>query len=201
MDLGAPGADAGTRHRRRPRTRQARRSRNRQGDCAKGGAGKIARRRPPDARDDRPAKAHRQSAGGKEHSGRADRCRVHRPVDRAIRRGAGRSNPAISRRCWNWRRPGSSKGEASTLLAAHRLYSDLLQIMRLCSDEPVDAKSAAPGLKRMICLAADLPDFSAVVRELKNNQKAVRSNFERLLGRVPRAQSEGKRPAAGLHRG
>jgi glutamate-ammonia-ligase adenylyltransferase len=87
------------------------------------------------------------------------------------------------------------------LLGAHRNFSELLHVLRLCTDEKVEPATVSPGLQRMICRALDLPNIAAVVAQLKNDQKAVRSIFERLLGGIPQAQGEGKRPAAGLHRG
>jgi glutamate-ammonia-ligase adenylyltransferase len=92
-------------------------------------------------------------------------------------------------------------GEIEILLEAHDLYSRLLQIVRLCTDDTVDAKAMSSGLNRMVCLALDLPDLATVVAQLRNQQKAVRSIFERLLGKIPRSSDEGKRAGAGLHRG
>ena len=94
---------------------------------------------------------------------------------------------------------GAAKRE--TLLRAHERCSELLHILRLCTDEKVEPKTVSPGLQRMICRALDLPDLATAVAQLKNDQKAVRTIFERLLGKLPHAKGEGKRPAAGLHRG
>jgi glutamate-ammonia-ligase adenylyltransferase len=75
--------------------------------------------------------------------------------------------------------------EAEVLRPAVQLYHDLTQILRLCLPGPFDAKSAGPGLLRLLARAADVPDFAALDATLIETQAKVRASFVRILGRAP----------------
>jgi glutamate-ammonia-ligase adenylyltransferase len=70
---------------------------------------------------------------------------------------------------------------AQDLLRAHRLYTNVTQILRvtLAADTPPPA--ASPAVKRRLAAAAELPDFSHLVRELEEMRANVRRIFTRLL--------------------
>ncbi|MCB1463611.1 MAG: bifunctional [glutamine synthetase] adenylyltransferase/[glutamine synthetase]-adenylyl-L-tyrosine phosphorylase, partial [Nitratireductor sp.] len=61
------------------------------------------------------------------------------------------------------------------------LYNGVLQVLRLCIDEPFDPASAPRGLSQMICLLLDLPDIKTVEAHLSETQKSVRTIFDQLL--------------------
>ncbi|HKS85256.1 MAG TPA: bifunctional [glutamine synthetase] adenylyltransferase/[glutamine synthetase]-adenylyl-L-tyrosine phosphorylase [Pseudolabrys sp.] len=75
--------------------------------------------------------------------------------------------------------------DAEVLRPAARLYHDLTQILRLCLPGPFDAKAAGPGLLRLLCRAADVPDFATLEATLVETQAKVRASFVRILGRAP----------------
>ncbi|MDP3544581.1 MAG: bifunctional [glutamine synthetase] adenylyltransferase/[glutamine synthetase]-adenylyl-L-tyrosine phosphorylase [Phreatobacter sp.] len=73
-----------------------------------------------------------------------------------------------------------SQGDA--LRSACRLYQRLTQILRLCLVDVFDPKTAAPGLKRLLARAGELPDFATVDAHLAEVQKQVRKAFESIVG-------------------
>ena len=75
--------------------------------------------------------------------------------------------------------------EAEVLRPAVQLYQDLTQILRLCLTGPFDAKTAGPGLLRLLARAADVPDFATLDATLIETQAKVRASFVRILGRAP----------------
>jgi glutamate-ammonia-ligase adenylyltransferase len=84
-----------------------------------------------------------------------------------------------------WRAGLLSTQDAEVLRPAARLYHDLTQILRLCLSGPFEAKSAAPGLVRLLARAADVPDFATLDAFIEETQTKVRASFERILGRTP----------------
>ena len=54
------------------------------------------------------------------------------------------------------------RDDAEALIAAHKLYSDATQIMRVAVAGSFDPATAASGVKRRIAAAAALPDFEAL---------------------------------------
>jgi glutamate-ammonia-ligase adenylyltransferase len=75
--------------------------------------------------------------------------------------------------------------DAEVLRPAAQLYHDLTQILRLCLAGPFDAKTAGPGLLRLLTRAADVPDFATLDVTLIETQKRVRESFVRILGKAP----------------
>lgn len=71
--------------------------------------------------------------------------------------------------------------DAEALAAAHEIYGRVLQLNRVCLDEPFDPATAPEGLKRMLCLAFDLPTIEAVGAHLAETQADVRRLFDRLI--------------------
>jgi glutamate-ammonia-ligase adenylyltransferase len=80
-----------------------------------------------------------------------------------------------------WRLGLLATEDAELLRAAVRLYHDLTQILRLCLAGPFDAKTAGPGLLRLLARAADVPDFATLEAHLAETQAAVRATFDRIL--------------------
>ncbi|KQZ01638.1 bifunctional glutamine-synthetase adenylyltransferase/deadenyltransferase [Pseudolabrys sp. Root1462] len=75
--------------------------------------------------------------------------------------------------------------DAEVLRPAVQLYQDLTQILRLCLAGPFDAKTAGPGLLRLLIRAADVPDFATLNATLLETQAKVRASFVRILGSEP----------------
>ena len=71
--------------------------------------------------------------------------------------------------------------EGDTLVNAHRLYSNVTQMLRLTLDEGANPDEAAEGVKRRIAAAADLPDFLRLQRDLGETRGAVRRIFNSVL--------------------
>jgi glutamate-ammonia-ligase adenylyltransferase len=74
--------------------------------------------------------------------------------------------------------------DGTALIAAHRLYSTLSQILRLCLDGVFDPQTAAPSLRRLVTQACDLPSVETVATHLEHTQADIRSRFERLFAAV-----------------
>jgi glutamate-ammonia-ligase adenylyltransferase len=75
-------------------------------------------------------------------------------------------------------------GQGETLVAAHRLYTVLMQTFRLASDGAFDPATMASGVLRRIAAAADLPDFRLLETMLADRRGDVRSIFETLVGKA-----------------
>ena len=75
--------------------------------------------------------------------------------------------------------------DAEILRPAVKLYLDLTQILRLCLPGAFDPKEAGAGLLRLLCRAADVPDFATLEATLAETQARVRESFVRILGRAP----------------
>ena len=73
-------------------------------------------------------------------------------------------------------------GQGEQLVAAHRLYTVLMQTFRLATDGAFDPASMASGVLRRIAAAANLPDFRLLEAVLTDQQTEVRGIFESLLG-------------------
>ena len=79
--------------------------------------------------------------------------------------------------------PGLLKpSDGDALRSACRFYQRLTQILRLCLVDVFDPKTAAPGLKRLLARAGELPDFATVDAHLAEVQKQVRKAFESIVG-------------------
>ena len=71
--------------------------------------------------------------------------------------------------------------DADHLVAAHRLYSTVMQMMRLTIEGPFESGKAARGVLRRIAAAADCPDFPRLERQLVETRSSVRALFRKLL--------------------
>jgi glutamate-ammonia-ligase adenylyltransferase len=75
-----------------------------------------------------------------------------------------------------------ARDDAEALIAAHRLYTDLTQVMRVAVAGPFDPATAASGVKRRIAAAAALPDFESLQGAVGEARAAVRRAYARVLG-------------------
>lgn len=78
-----------------------------------------------------------------------------------------------------------SANEGDILARACRLYSDMIQILRLCFDDGFDPQKASGGLKACLVRAAELPDFSRLEPMLRETQADVRAIFLAHVGPLP----------------
>ena len=70
---------------------------------------------------------------------------------------------------------------ADRLVEAHRLYSTVMQMMRLTTEGAFDPGRVARGVLRRIAAAADCPDFPRLERQLAEMRGSVRALFRKLL--------------------
>jgi glutamate-ammonia-ligase adenylyltransferase len=70
---------------------------------------------------------------------------------------------------------------ATRLLAAHRLFGDATQMMRVTCEGPFDPDRAGPAVCRQIARGCGFPDFPTLERELQAARHAVRRVFETQL--------------------
>jgi glutamate-ammonia-ligase adenylyltransferase len=68
------------------------------------------------------------------------------------------------------------------LFEAHRLYTTLTQIMRLCLTGNLDPADIPPGLSDLLIRSADAPDLNVLRALLKDTTINVRKLFDILLG-------------------
>ena len=74
--------------------------------------------------------------------------------------------------------PEDARGE---LAAAHLLFSNLTQVLRLClKDEPVDG-DLPQGLNEIMCRLSRLPDAATLAAHVKDTARKVREIFDRTL--------------------
>jgi glutamate-ammonia-ligase adenylyltransferase len=71
---------------------------------------------------------------------------------------------------------------ADTLVEAHRLYTDFMQITRMIVEGVFDPAQTPEAVKRRIALLLALPDFKSVERNLADMRAGVRKVFGELLG-------------------
>ena len=72
-------------------------------------------------------------------------------------------------------------GEAETLLRAHRLMTNVTQMLRLTLDAGADPRAASKAVQRRLANAAELPSMSALESDLNETRRKVRAIFNRLL--------------------
>ncbi len=77
-----------------------------------------------------------------------------------------------------------SPADANILQPALGLYQALVQIIRLCLDQPFDPETAPRALLERLAEAGELPDFATLDAHVRATETAVRSVFERLIGTV-----------------
>ena len=75
-----------------------------------------------------------------------------------------------------------ARDDAEALIAAHRLYTDATQVMRVAVAGPFDPATAASGVKRRIAAAAALPDFESLQGAVSEAREAVRRAYAHVLG-------------------
>ena len=74
-----------------------------------------------------------------------------------------------------------SVAEKDILLDAFDLFSDLIQLMRLCVVNEFDPDTAPDELKERLFVQVDMPDFSRLIAHLKESQMGVRAIYEKVL--------------------
>ncbi len=67
------------------------------------------------------------------------------------------------------------------LVEAHRLYSALTQIIRLCLTGPLEPDDIPSGLADLLLRETDLPDLGVLKAHLEETARRVRGHFDRLL--------------------
>lgn len=73
-------------------------------------------------------------------------------------------------------------GTAGTrLIAAHRLYTNTLQIMRLALGADGSLERAGQGVRHRLAASAGLPSFSGLAGEIAASRQAVREIFRAVL--------------------
>jgi glutamate-ammonia-ligase adenylyltransferase len=77
-----------------------------------------------------------------------------------------------------------AKSDIDILLPAQRLLSSLLQILRLSVEEALVPEEAPGALRDRLAQAAGMPDFRTLDAHLKATEAAVRTCFERIIGKV-----------------
>ncbi|MCH9806786.1 MAG: bifunctional [glutamine synthetase] adenylyltransferase/[glutamine synthetase]-adenylyl-L-tyrosine phosphorylase [Alphaproteobacteria bacterium] len=74
-----------------------------------------------------------------------------------------------------------SNAQADVLLPAGRLYSDLTQIMRICSDEAFDPQTAPLGMRELMTRASGEATFEALEQQLRQSTTQVLEVFEEII--------------------
>jgi len=74
-----------------------------------------------------------------------------------------------------------ARDTADALIAAHRLYTDATQVMRVAVEGRFDPGAVASGVKRRIAAAAALPDFESLRGAIAEAREAVRRVYATTL--------------------
>lgn len=72
--------------------------------------------------------------------------------------------------------------QSETLIEAARLYSKLIQILRLCVSDQFSPDSAPPGLKNLLVRTSNDPAFSQLEANLREKLAAVKKIYDEILG-------------------
>ncbi len=75
-----------------------------------------------------------------------------------------------------------TKYQSETLIEATRLYSKLIQVLRLCVSDQFSPDNASPGLKNLLIRASNAPAFSQLEAHLKDTLSSVKKIFDDILG-------------------
>ena len=70
-------------------------------------------------------------------------------------------------------------GDAEILINGAWLLHTLTQILRLCYDKKFEAQAAPQGLKNLLAVAGDSPDFSHLEARLAQTQLGIHQLFEK----------------------
>ena len=65
---------------------------------------------------------------------------------------------------------------------AHRLYSTITQISRLCIDGGIEPDDIPPGLADLLLKNTDLPDLKVLEAHIEETARRIRTHFDTLLG-------------------
>jgi [glutamine synthetase] adenylyltransferase / [glutamine synthetase]-adenylyl-L-tyrosine phosphorylase len=77
--------------------------------------------------------------------------------------------------------PRLSLGQREILVSAHRLFSALTQILRLCLNNDPGEDELNETLLEIMCRAADMPDEATLAAHVKNTAGQVRKIFNLLF--------------------
>ncbi|WP_157015106.1 bifunctional [glutamine synthetase] adenylyltransferase/[glutamine synthetase]-adenylyl-L-tyrosine phosphorylase [Mesorhizobium xinjiangense] len=77
------------------------------------------------------------------------------------------------------------------LVAAHALFIELTQLVRLCLTGDVDGEDIPPGLADLLLRSVDLPDIGVLEAHIQETSQRVRAHFDRLLGTADTASGNG----------
>ena len=83
---------------------------------------------------------------------------------------------------------GITPEDREILAGAHRLFSSMTQILRLCLEDDAKDESVSAALLEILCRTAELPDGNTLKAHIANTGKQVREIFDRLF-RTPRRKS------------
>ncbi len=72
--------------------------------------------------------------------------------------------------------------DAHALIEAAQLENDLLQVLRIALDAPLDPDTATPGLKMLLARAGGAGDFDTLEAALFAAQGQVRALYDKLMG-------------------
>ncbi len=87
-----------------------------------------------------------------------------------------------------------SADDQAAFSAAHLLYTNLSQVLRLCLDDVLDPNEATPSLRRLLTQVSDSPSLAVVTTHLEHTQADIRSRFNRLFAA---ADQDGSRSSLG----
>jgi [glutamine synthetase] adenylyltransferase / [glutamine synthetase]-adenylyl-L-tyrosine phosphorylase len=76
---------------------------------------------------------------------------------------------------------GLSAGQRETLVSAHRLFSALTQVLRLCIKDNSWPEDLSEGLAKIMCRTSELPDIKTLKAHIKNTAQEVRTIFDQLF--------------------
>ncbi len=76
---------------------------------------------------------------------------------------------------------GLTLDERDTLVTAHRLYSNLAQVLRLCLKETPKDDDLLQGLSEIMCQVSELPDVATLKAHVRNTGHEVKTIFDRVL--------------------
>jgi [glutamine synthetase] adenylyltransferase / [glutamine synthetase]-adenylyl-L-tyrosine phosphorylase len=76
---------------------------------------------------------------------------------------------------------GLSAGHIETLVAAHRLFAALTQVLRLCIKDDSWPQDLSDGLSDIMCRTSELPDIKTLKAHIKNTAQEVRTIFDQLF--------------------
>ena len=71
--------------------------------------------------------------------------------------------------------------DSESLIAAHQLYTAVLQIMRLALSDGQSPERAGEGVKQRLATAVGVPDFARLADQIERASQAVREIFEAVL--------------------